>query len=80
MKIKKLFIVSLILGVLLGLLSAFSSYLGITTAQRTALIIASTVLISASYVYLVYSRMMKDRDFKKLVLDERDIMIKEKTS
>ncbi|MCW3490376.1 hypothetical protein [Dethiobacter alkaliphilus] len=79
MKINKLLIVGFFFGLLLIPLYLASDLLNFSTIIKNALLFGGIVTISVCYVNIVYTQMMRDKDFKTEVLDERNVMIKEKT-
>ncbi len=69
-----------LLGVLFGVsLAIIANFiLDLNSPWGRGLMVGGVVITTVSYVLLFYTRLMRDRDFKKEVLDERNMMIKEK--
>ncbi len=75
--IRRMSLVGMFFGVVVAITAYFS--LDLNSLWGKGLLIGGVIITMVSYILFFYNRLMRDRDFKKEMFDERYVMIKEKT-
>ncbi len=75
--IRRMSLVGMFFGVIVAITAYFS--LDLNSLWGKGLLIGGVIITMVSYILFFYNRLMRDRDFKKEMFDERYVMIKEKT-
>lgn len=75
--IRRMSLVGMFFGVIVATTAYFS--LDLNSLWGKGLLIGGVIITMVSYILFFYNRLMRDRDFKKEIFDERYVMIKEKT-
>ena len=75
--IRRMSLVGMFFGVIVAITAYFS--LDLNSLWGKGLLIGGVIITMVSYILFFYNRLMRDRDFKKEIFDERYVMIKEKT-
>ena len=79
MEKKRFAVAGLFSGVLLIAIYIVSGYFELTFVYRNALPVGGVIIMSAGYIYLVFTRIMTHKDYQKVVMGERYVMIREKS-
>ncbi|MGL6201480.1 MAG: hypothetical protein ACRC3H_21370 [Lachnospiraceae bacterium] len=74
------YVAGLLIGIILVIAAALSGRWDWADGIKIALSVCGAIIISICYVRLTYNKIIRDKNMKRKVFDERNVMILEKTS